>query len=565
MNKKQIEVGGIYQLKAKQPAGFEYVQVIEVNGNDIEVAVGSFGRQNGFRLKTFTFQGRPVRRATLKASDIANFIEKGEYEMSNKTKDAGTGETHVELDEDVAVEATSEEGETGTAKKPMTAAEKIAAIKKAEADKIAAIKAKEKAKEQAQLDRKVGKVAEAAKKAEVKEADAAEQYSGGRTKKFADLTDSEIKAAIEGLKQTAKDNAKKQRESESAAKKLAAAAEKAGVKEAEVAQQYSEGRTKKLVELTPEEVAAALEGLKQRAKDKAAADKLALKTTLTDEEAASLKSFEKIVEKNLANYQQAGFLIGGALQGINQGKLYRATHKTFEAYVADRFGLSRPHAYSVMTAAVTFAALTENIEVDVKQLPSITAAEAITRGVKGLLKETGLDADAEVDAITRRMARNVYEIAVQNAPQDKDGKPILSPGHLESTFNVLSDVARAGVVEIDGQQVPINLAATAIDEMITTESHERVQRMKANLAERIGAMETAAREAKPSKLDAALNSATGNGSPIPEGVTPKLTVVCSVHGRNQLEESSDTDVKLGCGCVFVSTPEGYMFEKNTVA
>jgi hypothetical protein len=304
---------------------------------------------------------------------------------------------------------------------------------------------------------------------------------------------------------------------------------------------------------------------KKKEREQKAQKAIALKTTLSDAEAAERKNLEKIIERNLANFQTAGFQIGGALSAIRHNKLYRSTHKTFALYVSDKFGLSEPHAYSVMSAAATFEALTEGGVVDSKSLPSLTAAEAIHRGVTKLLKESNLKQDAEIDAVTKQLSRNVYQVAVQSAPKDaKTGEPILSPSHIVSTFNVLNDVAKSGVVEVNGKSVPLNLAAASFDEMITTQSAERVNQMKQSLSDRIArAKEQVKESGAASKLEKALTSATGNNREIPVGVEPVITSVCSIHGRCDIESTSDVDIELGCGCVFVHTPEGFKYEKNT--
>ena len=43
--------------------------------------------------------------------------------------------------------------------------------------------------------------------------------------------------------------------------------------------------------------------------------------------------------------------VGSALLAINEGRLYRETHESFETYVADRWDISRARAYQFMEAA----------------------------------------------------------------------------------------------------------------------------------------------------------------------------------------------------------------------
>src|SRR5437899_2866440 len=112
-----------------------------------------------------------------------------------------------------------------------------------------------------------------------------------------------------------------------------------------------------------------------------------LKSVITNEEAVELRRLEQEVYKNRAdiNYQMCL-----ALLIINQERLYRATHKTFEAYVSEKFDLSRGHAYTLINAGKTHEALTEDQEFDAKDLPSISADESISLGVNRWAKESNI-------------------------------------------------------------------------------------------------------------------------------------------------------------------------------
>lgn len=55
-------------------------------------------------------------------------------------------------------------------------------------------------------------------------------------------------------------------------------------------------------------------------------------------------------EAALENLRVAFWAAGKALQVIRDARLYRATHPTFEAYAADRWDMSRAHAYRLIEA-----------------------------------------------------------------------------------------------------------------------------------------------------------------------------------------------------------------------
>lgn len=74
--------------------------------------------------------------------------------------------------------------------------------------------------------------------------------------------------------------------------------------------------------------------------------------TLPLNEAAELRRHEETIERG----KKASIEVGQALAAIQDGKLYRARWKTFEDYVAERWGMSRRHAYRLMDFAAAVGA-----------------------------------------------------------------------------------------------------------------------------------------------------------------------------------------------------------------
>jgi len=71
-------------------------------------------------------------------------------------------------------------------------------------------------------------------------------------------------------------------------------------------------------------------------------------TPMSSDEEASLKECEETIERGLGSFIE----VGNALITIRDGRLHRQTHKTFEAYCRDRWGVTRHMAYRKMEAAV---------------------------------------------------------------------------------------------------------------------------------------------------------------------------------------------------------------------
>ncbi|WP_116654850.1 hypothetical protein [Pelagibacterium sediminicola] len=67
--------------------------------------------------------------------------------------------------------------------------------------------------------------------------------------------------------------------------------------------------------------------------------------------------------------------VGKALTEIRDGKLYRATHKTFEAYCKERWEIGRSRAYELIDQAKVTSAL-ESVGVDLSAAADISKREA---------------------------------------------------------------------------------------------------------------------------------------------------------------------------------------------
>lgn len=68
---------------------------------------------------------------------------------------------------------------------------------------------------------------------------------------------------------------------------------------------------------------------------------------LTTDEQADLAQLESVIERGMNTFIE----VGNALAAIQEQKLYRASHGTFEDYCRNRWNMGRAHAYRMITAA----------------------------------------------------------------------------------------------------------------------------------------------------------------------------------------------------------------------
>ncbi len=68
---------------------------------------------------------------------------------------------------------------------------------------------------------------------------------------------------------------------------------------------------------------------------------------LNSAERSTLKMCEATISKHIGTFVE----VGTALAEINDGNLYRESHRTFEAYIKDKWDFAKSHAYRLIAAA----------------------------------------------------------------------------------------------------------------------------------------------------------------------------------------------------------------------
>ena len=115
-------------------------------------------------------------------------------------------------------------------------------------------------------------------------------------------------------------------------------------------------------------------------------------------DAPSLSENEAIIERSLASFVEVGL----ALVRIRDGQQYQATHPTFEAYLVDRWQMSRPRGYQLIEAAQA----TERVSTNGRHGP---VSERVARELKPLAKEPEKMAEAWQEAVEEHGPRPTAE------------------------------------------------------------------------------------------------------------------------------------------------------------
>ncbi|WP_098010511.1 hypothetical protein [Streptomyces sp. sk226] len=111
---------------------------------------------------------------------------------------------------------------------------------------------------------------------------------------------------------------------------------------------------------------------------------------LNDSERLDLETCEQAV----AHLQRSIGVAGKALATIHAARLYRETHPTFDAYVSERWGMKRSHAYRMVEGWPVAAALSpigDTNEAQVRELVPVAKAHGLetATAVYAELKEHG--------------------------------------------------------------------------------------------------------------------------------------------------------------------------------
>jgi hypothetical protein len=132
---------------------------------------------------------------------------------------------------------------------------------------------------------------------------------------------------------------------------------------------------------------------------------------LSPEEGARLEALEQAIERGLTTFVE----VGQALLEIRDQRLYRATHTTFEQYLAERWHMARRTGYAYIDAAAVAANLPSSAKLNVSQ-----AAE-----LARLSPEEQRDLAREVAGLTIAQTR----AAVRRRIAEKGGVTAAKSGH----------------------------------------------------------------------------------------------------------------------------------------
>jgi hypothetical protein len=149
-----------------------------------------------------------------------------------------------------------------------------------------------------------------------------------------------------------------------------------------------------------------------------------MESGLTKQEKTELEKLCAVIEDGLSKFLE----VGKSLMEINKRKLYRETHDTFEAFVSERWGISRQRAYQLMDAADVKKELstsgchheiTEEITNE-RQLRELSKVG--TESLPDVVEKIAAKCEAEGCKPTAKVIKSIVDEALEKEP--KQTKPV---------------------------------------------------------------------------------------------------------------------------------------------
>lgn len=142
-------------------------------------------------------------------------------------------------------------------------------------------------------------------------------------------------------------------------------------------------------------------------------------------DANALAKYEAIIERGMAEF----VAVGEALLSIRNQRLYRATHNSFEAYCADKWGMSRRRADQLIGASQTVLLLTDSVDEEPRTNSSQFPSDEVGNNVSHFLPKNERQALA-LTVLEPAQQIEAWTEAVATAPNGK-----VTAAHVQSVVD----------------------------------------------------------------------------------------------------------------------------------
>lgn len=179
---------------------------------------------------------------------------------------------------------------------------------------------------------------------------------------------------------------------------------------------------------------------------------------LSVEESEHLQRCESVIKGGLDTF----YAVGSALAEIREARLYREAYATFEDYCQGKWAMGRRYANQLIGAAEVVASL----------------------GAMAPIPETERQA-RELTHVDPELQKAVWQITLETAPRDDEGKPVVTASHIKSVASVVKGIVESGGLDDGtGEVKPLGVL---VDAAVTEETYERLMRQKEYVKTKVAA------------------------------------------------------------------------------
>lgn len=168
---------------------------------------------------------------------------------------------------------------------------------------------------------------------------------------------------------------------------------------------------------------------------------------LNGDEKSRLAELEQLIEENMVGWINVGF----ALKEIQELRLYRTTHASFESYVKARFDVAKATAYQYIQGAIVFdtvrncgheLSMLPEKESQARPLTRLSSEEAADAWIRSLDLAREEELDTVPARIVERVVRNLRGEPIKEIIRNTETTIRELPSEYRAAFHILSNQIR---------------------------------------------------------------------------------------------------------------------------
>lgn len=150
-------------------------------------------------------------------------------------------------------------------------------------------------------------------------------------------------------------------------------------------------------------------------------------------------------------------------------------YKDYDSYLRAVFGRGRATIFNYQRTAEIMNFLEAN-GYDPYDLRTVNNALILYKEVKNFFPHKEME-KRQFEKLARKLTLESWKLIIQTAPKFNK-EPYIDQEHIETVFQTIKSVISTNAVVLDGEQIPLSLAALSFNEEVTETVYERIQTQK---------------------------------------------------------------------------------------